>query len=104
MELNKNGYTCCLDTTKHDEMEKSRGHHAHYVTTAYYIITRFFFSFSMILTQLEAKITMDGSLSVLLLVYVYISYWTMTRKSKRVYVVAYEKGYMYNFDIEKIMF
>ena len=44
---------------------------------------------------------MDGSLSVLLLVYVYISYWSMTRKSIPVHVVAYEKGYMYNFDIEK---
>ena len=22
MEFNKNGYTCCLDTTKHDEIEK----------------------------------------------------------------------------------
>ena len=44
---------------------------------------------------------MDGSLSVLLLVYVYISYWTMTSKSILVHVVAYEKGYMYNFDIEK---
>ena len=42
MEFNKNGYTCCLDTTKHDEIEKSRGHHAHYVTTAHYIITRFY--------------------------------------------------------------
>ena len=42
MEFNKNGYTCCLDTTKHDEIEKSRGHHAHYVTKAHYIITRFY--------------------------------------------------------------
>ena len=42
MEFNKNGYTCCPDTTKHDEIEKSRGHHAHYVTTAHYIITRFY--------------------------------------------------------------
>ena len=42
MEFNKNGYTCCLDTTKHDEIEKSRGHHARYVTTAHYIITRFY--------------------------------------------------------------
>ena len=25
MEFNKNGYTCCLDTTKHDEIEKRRG-------------------------------------------------------------------------------
>ena len=42
MTLNKNGCTCCLDTTKHDEIEKSKGHHAHYVTTAHYIITRFY--------------------------------------------------------------
>ena len=42
MEFNNNGYTCCLDTTKHDEIEKSRGHHAHYVTKAHYIITRFY--------------------------------------------------------------
>ena len=45
--------------------------------------------------------TMNGSLSVLLLVYMCISYWTMTGKSIPVHVVAYEKGYMYNFDIEK---
>ena len=44
---------------------------------------------------------MDGSLSVLFLVYVYISYRTMTRKSIPVHVVAYEKGYMCNFDIAK---
>ena len=44
---------------------------------------------------------MDGSLSVLLLVYVCISFCTITRKSIPVYVVAYEKRYMYNFDIEK---
>ena len=44
---------------------------------------------------------MDGSLSVLLLVYVYISYWTMPRKGIPVHVVAYQKGYMYNFDIEQ---
>ena len=42
MEFNKNGYTFCLDTTKHDEIEKIRGHHAHYGTTAHYIITRFY--------------------------------------------------------------
>ena len=47
---------------------------------------------------------MDGSLSVLLLVCVYISYWILTGKGIPVYVVAYEKGYMYNFEIEKIMF
>ena len=29
-----------------------------------------------------------------------ISYWTMTRKRLPVHVVAYEEGYMYNFDIE----
>ena len=40
MEFSKNGYTCCLDTTIHDKMGKSRGHHTHYVTTDYYIITR----------------------------------------------------------------
>ena len=101
MEFNKNGYTCCLDTTKHDEMEKSRGHHAHYVTTAHYIITRFY-SFFFYDSHPIGSINNNGtSLSVLLLVYVYISYWTMARKSISVYVVAYEKGYMYNFDIEK---
>ena len=47
---------------------------------------------------------MDGSLFVLLLVYVYVSQLTMARKSIPLHVVAYEKGYMYNFDIEKIMF
>ena len=45
--------------------------------------------------------TMDRSLSVLLLVYVYIKYWTMTRKGIPVHVVAYGKGCMYKFDIEK---
>ena len=42
IEFNTNGCMFCLDTTKHDEMEKSRGHHARYVTTAHYIITRFY--------------------------------------------------------------
>ena len=45
-----------------------------------------------------------GIVSVLLLVYVYISYLIMTRKSIPVHVVAYEKGYMYNFDIHVLRF
>ena len=35
------------------------------------------------------------------IVHVYISYWTMTIKSIPVQVVAYDKEYIYNFDIEK---
>ena len=84
MKFTKNGDTCCLDTNTHDEIKRSRGHHAHYATTAHYIITIFY--------SLFLQITLDGSLSVLLLVYVYISYWTMTRKSIPVHVVAYKKG------------
>ena len=66
MEFNKNGHICCLDITKHDEMKKKKGSpcslckysqlHNHWILL----------SFSIILTQLEAYIAMDGPLSVLL--------------------------------------